>query len=99
MQWIHLRINFFLVYIYNIYVLSVCKNICDALFTIFFLIFFLKKIGIDKILPRERISSMERNSPGDKGNLQTVSKVIDISGIGMPEGEYKYYPISVVMSM
>ena len=42
---------------------------------------------------------MERNSPGEKGNLQTVSKVIDISGIGMPEGEYKYYPISVVMSM
>lgn len=89
---------FFLVDLYNLYVLSVCKNIYDTSFAIFFLIFFFKKKGIDKILSREGIS-MERNSPGDKGNLQTVSKVIDISGIGLPEGEYKYYPIPVVISI
>ena len=42
---------FFLVDLYNLYVLSVCKSIYDASFAIFFLIFFFKKKELIRYYP------------------------------------------------
>lgn len=47
--------------------------------------------GIDKILSREGFSP-DKKAPSDKGTPQPSNKVIDVSGLGIPEGKYSQYP-------
>lgn len=56
-----------------------------------FCIFFLFITGIDKILSREGFSP-DKKVPSDKGTPQPSNKVIDVSGLGIPEGKYSQYP-------
>lgn len=43
--------------------------------------------GIDKILSREGFSP-DKKAPNDKGTPQPSNKVINVSGLGIPEGIY-----------
>lgn len=55
-----------------------------------FCIFFFTT-GIDKILSREGFSP-DKKAPNDKGTPQPSNKVINVSGLGIPEGKYSQYP-------